>query len=119
MESPRSVNSPRRTLSLSRKRRATVSFLDFDDKNNSTSGLSADHGPKPSEVYGFVGSIITVVATGFFFPYPLFYQLFCLIESENYNCKYFILFLFSLSILNRSCNAGNQNTKKMLKLSMK
>ena len=45
-----------------------MSFLDSDDKNNSASGLSADHGPKPSEVYGFVGSITTVVATGFFFP---------------------------------------------------
>ncbi|XP_024632654.1 phosphatidylinositol N-acetylglucosaminyltransferase subunit P, partial [Medicago truncatula] len=65
-ESPRSVNSPRRTLSLSRKRRATVSFLDSDDKNNSASGLSRDHGPKPSEVYGFVGSITTVVATVIF-----------------------------------------------------
>lgn len=63
MESPHSVNSPRRTLSLSRKRRATVSFLDSDDKK-SGSGLSGDHGPKPSEVYGFVGSITTVVASG-------------------------------------------------------
>jgi len=27
--------------------------------------MSGDHGPKPSEVYGFLGSIITtVVATG-------------------------------------------------------
>ncbi|KAK2424117.1 phosphatidylinositol N-acetylglucosaminyltransferase subunit P [Trifolium repens] len=66
MESPHSVNSPRRTLSLSRQRRATVSFLDSDEKNNSASGLSADHGPKPSEVYGFVGSITTVVATVIF-----------------------------------------------------
>lgn len=72
MESPQSVNSPRRTLSLSRQRRATVSFLDSDDKNKPASGLSPDHGPKPSEVYGFVGSITTVVATGLI-PYPLFY----------------------------------------------
>lgn len=43
-----------------------MSFLDSDDKNNSASGLSADHGPKPSEVYGFVGSITTVVATVIF-----------------------------------------------------
>jgi phosphatidylinositol glycan class P protein len=71
MESPHSVNSPRRTLSLSRQRRATVSFLDSDEKNNSASGLSADHGPKPSEVYGFVGSITTVVATGLI-SYPIF-----------------------------------------------
>ncbi|XP_020235558.1 phosphatidylinositol N-acetylglucosaminyltransferase subunit P isoform X2 [Cajanus cajan] len=62
MESPRSVNSPRRTLSLSGQRRATVSFFDPDDKTSGF-GLSGDHGPKPSEVYGFVGSITTVVAT--------------------------------------------------------
>ncbi|WVZ19377.1 hypothetical protein V8G54_006699 [Vigna mungo] len=62
MESPHSVNSPRRTLSLSKQRRATVSFLDPDDKTSGF-GLSGDHGPKPSEVYGFVGSITTVVAT--------------------------------------------------------
>ncbi|XP_004487552.1 phosphatidylinositol N-acetylglucosaminyltransferase subunit P [Cicer arietinum] len=62
MESPHSVNSPRRTLSLSRQRRATVSFLDSDDKNSA----SGDHGPKPSEVYGFVGSITTVVTTVIF-----------------------------------------------------
>ncbi|WVZ10908.1 hypothetical protein V8G54_015438 [Vigna mungo] len=66
MESPHSVNSPRRTLSLSKQRRATVSFLDPDDKTSGF-GLSGDHGPKPSEVYGFVGSITTVVATVIFF----------------------------------------------------
>lgn len=61
MEDLRSVNSPRRILSLSNKRRASV-FLDRDDKSPGF-GLSGDHGPKPSEVYGFVGSITTVVAT--------------------------------------------------------
>ncbi|WVY90042.1 hypothetical protein V8G54_035556 [Vigna mungo] len=66
MESPHSVNSPRRTLSLSKQRRATVSFLDPDDKTSGF-GLSGDHGPKPSEVYGFVGSITTVFATVIFF----------------------------------------------------
>ena len=35
-----------------------MSFVDPDIK---ASGL---HGPKPAEVYGFVGSITTVVATG-------------------------------------------------------
>ncbi|KAK7280618.1 hypothetical protein RJT34_25683 [Clitoria ternatea] len=60
MESPHSLNSPRRTLSLSKQRRATRSF--FDDKTSGF-GFSGDHGPKPSEVYGFVGSITTVVAT--------------------------------------------------------
>ncbi|KAK7261272.1 hypothetical protein RIF29_27581 [Crotalaria pallida] len=65
MENPHSVNSPRRTLSLSKQRRATVSFLDTDDKNSGF-GLSGDHGPKPSEVYGFVGSITTVVASVIF-----------------------------------------------------
>ncbi|RZB82246.1 Phosphatidylinositol N-acetylglucosaminyltransferase subunit P [Glycine soja] len=65
MESPHSVNSPRRTLSLSKKQRATVSFFDPDDITSGF-GLSGDHGPKPSEVYGFVGSITTVVATVIF-----------------------------------------------------
>ncbi|XP_048447746.1 phosphatidylinositol N-acetylglucosaminyltransferase subunit P isoform X1 [Pyrus x bretschneideri] len=60
MEDSYSVCSPRRILSVSKKRRATVSFVDPDDK------ASGFHGPKPSEVYGFVGSITTVVATVIF-----------------------------------------------------
>lgn len=63
MEEPRSVSSPRRILSLSKKKRASVSFSDPDDKASGF-GLSGEHGPKPSEVYGFVGSITTIVATG-------------------------------------------------------
>ncbi|XP_042499518.1 phosphatidylinositol N-acetylglucosaminyltransferase subunit P-like [Macadamia integrifolia] len=58
-----SVNSPRRTLSLSK--RATVSFTDPEDKVPGFA-VSEEHGPKPSEVYGFVGSITTVVATVIF-----------------------------------------------------
>ena len=68
-----SVSSPRRVLSFSKRRKATVSFLDPDDKAASGFGVSGDHGPKSSEVYGFVGSITTVVATGwihlFFVPF--------------------------------------------------
>jgi hypothetical protein len=63
MEDPHSVSSPRRILSLSKKRRATVSSLDADERASGF-GVSGEHGPKPSEVYGFVGSITTVVATG-------------------------------------------------------
>jgi hypothetical protein len=63
MEDPHSVSSPRRILSLSKKRRSTVSSLDADDRASGF-GVSGEHGPKPSEVYGFVGSITTVVATG-------------------------------------------------------
>ena len=63
MEDPYSVSSPRRILSLSRKRRATVSSLDADERTSGF-GVSGEHGPKPSEVYGFVGSITTVIATG-------------------------------------------------------
>lgn len=63
MEEPRSVNSPRRILNISRKRRATILFQEPDIKVPEF-GLSGDHGPKPSEVYGFVGSITTIVATG-------------------------------------------------------
>ncbi|KAJ7962799.1 Phosphatidylinositol N-acetylglucosaminyltransferase subunit P [Quillaja saponaria] len=64
MESPRSVNSPRRVLSLSRKRRR---ILDIEDDRTSGFEVSSEHGPKPSEVYGFVGSITTVVASVIFF----------------------------------------------------
>ncbi|KAL6180582.1 hypothetical protein ACLB2K_047243 [Fragaria x ananassa] len=61
MEESYSVCSPRRILSVSKKRReATVSFVHPDTK------ASGFHGPKPAEVYGFVGSITTVVATGIF-----------------------------------------------------
>lgn len=56
MEDPCSVSSPRRILSVSKRRRAR-------DEKGPGFGLSGEHGPKPSEVYGFVGSISTVVAT--------------------------------------------------------
>ncbi|PIA32594.1 hypothetical protein AQUCO_04400056v1 [Aquilegia coerulea] len=59
-----SMNSPRRILSLS-KNRAT-SFLVPDEKVSGFA-VSEEHGPKPSEVYGFVGSISIVVATVIFF----------------------------------------------------
>lgn len=55
------MNSPRRTLSLLRERRATVSISDPEEK--SATGFARQQGPKPSEVYGFVGSITTVIAT--------------------------------------------------------
>lgn len=63
MEDPPPVNSPRRVLSLSRKRKGVSSFLNFENKASGL-GLSGQHGPKPAEVYGFVGSITTIVATG-------------------------------------------------------
>ncbi|KAF5942370.1 hypothetical protein HYC85_020012 [Camellia sinensis] len=66
MEDPLSVNSPRRVLSLSRKSRGTLSFPEPDDNKASGFGVSGDHGPNPSEVYGFVGAISTVVATVIF-----------------------------------------------------
>eukprot|EP01018_Ginkgo_biloba_P010475 Gb_18801 [translate_table: standard] len=59
-----SVNSPRRMLSLSRER-ASVSIL--DDEREGGFGSSNKQGAKPSEVYGFVGSISTIVAIGLFF----------------------------------------------------
>ncbi|XP_050235555.1 phosphatidylinositol N-acetylglucosaminyltransferase subunit P [Mercurialis annua] len=65
MEDHHSVNSPRRVLSFSKRRRATISFLDPDDKASGF-GVSGEHGPKTSEVYGFVGSITTIVATVIF-----------------------------------------------------
>ncbi|KAL2463758.1 Phosphatidylinositol N-acetylglucosaminyltransferase [Forsythia ovata] len=68
MDEPCSVNSPRRVLSFSKNRRAKVSFPDPDNRASSSSGfgVSGEHGPKPSEVYGFVGSITAVVATVIF-----------------------------------------------------
>lgn len=71
MEDRYSVNSPRRILSFSKRRRATVSFLDQDNK-----AAYSGFGPKTSEVYGFVGSITTVVATGGFLLQILFFSFF-------------------------------------------
>ncbi|GLJ36934.1 hypothetical protein SUGI_0746850 [Cryptomeria japonica] len=59
-----SVSSPRRMLSLSRER-AFVSILD-DDKDGKAV-LSSKQGANTSEVYGFVGSISTIVVIGLFF----------------------------------------------------
>ncbi|CAI0440103.1 unnamed protein product [Linum tenue] len=58
-----SVNSPRRVLSFSKTKK--------NQKRTTTSTSSCRHpssvsGPKPSEVYGFVGSITTIVATVIF-----------------------------------------------------
>lgn len=66
MEERCSVNSPRRILSFSKTRAANVSFSDADHRSPSELGVSGEHGPKLSEVYGFVGSITTVVFTGTF-----------------------------------------------------
>lgn len=66
MEDLYSVNSPRRVLSLSRRRKESPSFSKFNDKGLEF-GSSGRHGPKPSEVYGFVGAITTVVAMVIFF----------------------------------------------------
>ncbi|KAL0720758.1 hypothetical protein Bca4012_035357 [Brassica carinata] len=64
MEEAHSVNSPRRVLSFSKRRKQKpFGFQDSDNIRSSTLRASQVHGPKPSEVYGFVGSISTVVAT--------------------------------------------------------
>ncbi|KDP46535.1 hypothetical protein JCGZ_08507 [Jatropha curcas] len=65
MEDHYSVSSPRRVLSFSKRKRGTVSFQDPDDKPSGF-GVSGEHGLKTSEVYGFVGSITTIVATVIF-----------------------------------------------------
>ncbi|KAJ0700846.1 putative phosphatidylinositol N-acetylglucosaminyltransferase [Helianthus annuus] len=65
MEDQLSFNSPRRTLSYSRNRGATFSVFETDNKASGV-GVSGEHGPNPSEVYGFVGAISTVVATVIF-----------------------------------------------------
>ncbi|XP_074592129.1 phosphatidylinositol N-acetylglucosaminyltransferase subunit P-like [Curcuma longa] len=62
------VNSPRRTLSLLRERRHKHPAMDPDEKPavSFAAGFAEEHGPKPSEVYGFVGSITTVLAAVIF-----------------------------------------------------
>lgn len=80
-EDPRSVNSPRRILSFSKNRKATVFFPDPDDRDSGF-GVSGDQGPKTSEVYGFVGSITTVVATGL--PILIFKKLSLLLRTYPY-----------------------------------
>ena len=54
------VRSPRQTVSLIRNRRP---HRNWAPSTRSSSLAARDHGPKPSEVYGFVGSITTVIAT--------------------------------------------------------
>ncbi|KAF8660440.1 hypothetical protein HU200_058025 [Digitaria exilis] len=54
------VRSPRQTVSLIRNRRP---HRDWGKSSRPPSFAAHDHGPKPSEVYGFVGSITTVIAT--------------------------------------------------------
>ncbi|CAH9088598.1 unnamed protein product [Cuscuta europaea] len=80
VEDPHSVNSPRRILSFTKNKRATVVFPDSNQKA-SEFALPGDHGPNPSEVYGFVGSISTVVATDEFSREPLLSSAF--IDDED------------------------------------
>lgn len=40
-----------------------MSFPNLEDRSSTGFGVSGEHGPKLSEVYGFVGSITTVVST--------------------------------------------------------
>ncbi|MQM10875.1 hypothetical protein Taro_043775 [Colocasia esculenta] len=54
------VSSPRRTLSLLKRERRASSATPVPDRDRRASG---EHGPKPSEVYGFVGAISTVIST--------------------------------------------------------
>ncbi|CAN0910331.1 Phosphatidylinositol N-acetylglucosaminyltransferase subunit P [Linum grandiflorum] len=57
-----SVNSPRRVLSFSK----TKNQRGAEGRSNVFNPSSSVSGPKPSEVYGFVGIITTVVATVIF-----------------------------------------------------
>lgn len=66
MEEAHSVNSPRRVLSFSKRKKQKPGFQDSESIRSSPFRASEVHGPKPSEVYGFVGSISTVVATVIF-----------------------------------------------------
>ncbi|KAM7268560.1 hypothetical protein ACFE04_010726 [Oxalis oulophora] len=55
-----SVSSPRRTLTISKRRKGTSVFA--RDQTTTTSRFG-ESGPRTSEVYGFVGSITTFAAT--------------------------------------------------------
>ncbi|KAJ6808477.1 phosphatidylinositol N-acetylglucosaminyltransferase subunit P-like isoform X1 [Iris pallida] len=58
------LSSPRRTLSLLRERRGGRAHVSISDPGSpAIAGFAHDNGPKPGEVYGFVGSITTVIAT--------------------------------------------------------
>ena len=59
--SPLVVRSPRQTVSLLRNRRRPQFERERERERDPAAAEAA--GPKPSEVYGFVGSITTVIAT--------------------------------------------------------
>uniref|UniRef100_A0ACD6AK57 Uncharacterized protein n=1 Tax=Avena sativa TaxID=4498 RepID=A0ACD6AK57_AVESA len=54
------VRSPRQTVSLLRNRRPRFERFERERERDPAAAAA---GPKPSEVYGFVGSITTVIAT--------------------------------------------------------
>lgn len=91
MEDLCSVSSPRRILSLSKRRRAS-------DEKAPGFGLSGDHGPKPSEVYGFVGSISTVVATGHFFFFFFLYLTLIIDSVYSLSLKIFLFLVYGIVI---------------------
>ncbi|KAL0671528.1 hypothetical protein Bca4012_034232 [Brassica carinata] len=66
MEEAHLVNSPRLVLTFSKRKKQKPDFQDSDMIRSSPFRTSQVHGPKHSEVYGFVGSISTVVATVIF-----------------------------------------------------
>ncbi|KAH1106555.1 hypothetical protein J1N35_010323 [Gossypium stocksii] len=97
MEEPHSVNSPRTILSFSKSGRTTTASFSFVDPNDEISN-SGEHGLKPSEVYGFVGSITTVVATG---PnhFPLFYPYIVFLFMLLFTCVgFYVYFRFCLVV---------------------
>lgn len=80
-EDPRSVNSPRRILSFSKNRKPLCSFQTQTTEIQVLVFLEI-RDPKTSEVYGFVGSITTVVATGL--PILIFKKLSLLFRTYPY-----------------------------------
>ncbi|CAN7062704.1 unnamed protein product [Brassica rapa subsp. trilocularis] len=66
MEEAHLVNSPRLVLTFSKRKKQKPDFQDSDMIRSSPFRTSQVHGSKHSEVYGFVGSISTVVATVIF-----------------------------------------------------
>uniref|UniRef100_M4DKP3 PIG-P domain-containing protein n=1 Tax=Brassica campestris TaxID=3711 RepID=M4DKP3_BRACM len=66
MEEAHLVTSPRLVLTFSKRKKQKPDFQDSDMIRSSPFRTSQVHGSKHSEVYGFVGSISTVVATVIF-----------------------------------------------------
>ncbi|VAI25833.1 unnamed protein product [Triticum turgidum subsp. durum] len=94
------VRSPRQTVSLLRSRRPQFGRPERERQRNPKRGREPAAGPKPSEVYGFVGSITVVIATAVYLawaytPEPALRSL----GITYYPTKYWALAVPSLAMV--------------------